>query len=705
MRFGYILFCLLSLINVAAAQQKNVPGQAAVRVVAKPYGDSVVLRWAPTTGLAWEALNHSGYLIERLELHPGADPLKQLLTSVPLKPKTLEQFKQLFAPGNLYAATAAQCLYGKNAAGHIRPGVPGVADQADVLTSRYAFTLQVCDFDPQVASAAALRYVDKQVKPGGVYIYRIYPAAALTMKVDTGIIIVKDSAALTRTTPVLSAVLGRDRTAELHWSRSQPDFYTAYDIERSEDGQHFIKLNNKPFISPKPDPAMVQRDSIQARMYLLLEQQMVFMDSLPQNYHTYHYRIRGINPFGEWSDYSATLTIQGRDLTPPPAPVLQNPKYVTGRSIRLSWKQPAGAPDLKGYYVTRAHTITGPFITLTDKLLSPGINTYTDDSAFIHGSNYYIIAAIDTAGNISSSFAGMGIVPDTTPPAPPVGLAGTIDKQGHVRLHWNRNKEEDAAGYKVYFANNPRDYYSQVTGVAVADTTYTDSITLETLSKDIWYKIAAVDENGNHSRFSAAVKLRRPDIVPPVPPLASKVYVDTAGVQIVFIASSSPDAARYIIYRKTEKSGWEQVAAMPHIPGKDTLHFTDRQLKPLVAYTYCAETIDEDSLHSAKSSPVNAMIKTLPLWPAITTLQVKYNDKTGVATLQWQHHDQGSYFYVLYRAKEGQPLVRFASAAGDAAAFADALGKGVNGNVRYAIQVMYSDGRGAGAVSTPVVVK
>ena len=88
--------------------------QSGIKVIAKSYGDSIVLRWAPVKPWAWHKLNNIGYKIERIELGEKDNAKKELLTLVPLKPYSLEKFKTVFKPGNNNAAIAAQCLYGKN---------------------------------------------------------------------------------------------------------------------------------------------------------------------------------------------------------------------------------------------------------------------------------------------------------------------------------------------------------------------------------------------------------------------------------------------------------------------------------------------------------------------------------------------------------------------------------------------------------------
>src|SRR5687767_10889321 len=109
--------CFLILILVASlstfGQKKKVPvGQAptkslvpvkndsltkfkprSVYLLARNYGDSVVLRWAPREPVYWRAANRSGYVIRRYLVEgkkPSGKQTGMILTPQPIKPWTPE---------------------------------------------------------------------------------------------------------------------------------------------------------------------------------------------------------------------------------------------------------------------------------------------------------------------------------------------------------------------------------------------------------------------------------------------------------------------------------------------------------------------------------------------------------------------------------------------------------------------------------------
>ena len=147
-----------SMTLQAFAQPKKIAApnlHSAIKVKAKAYGDSVIIRWAPADAWAWVLLNTTGYIVERTDYSNAARPKKEILATV--KPYTLEKFKTVFGPNDKYAAIAAQALYGKNFSSGIRNGNLGLVDQAAVLNDRHAFALQASDYDGRVALATGLK--------------------------------------------------------------------------------------------------------------------------------------------------------------------------------------------------------------------------------------------------------------------------------------------------------------------------------------------------------------------------------------------------------------------------------------------------------------------------------------------------------------------------------------------------------------------
>ena len=65
------LIILPFLFFMRAASQDAAPRAASIQLAAKAYGDSIMLRWAPSSAAAWQMLNGIGYTILRLDKSRG----------------------------------------------------------------------------------------------------------------------------------------------------------------------------------------------------------------------------------------------------------------------------------------------------------------------------------------------------------------------------------------------------------------------------------------------------------------------------------------------------------------------------------------------------------------------------------------------------------------------------------------------------------
>src|SRR5689334_14708717 len=96
----FFLFFLFSQ-NAIFSQKNNAPVlRSGISVIARAYGDSIVLRWAPQQAWAWHKLNIIGYRIERIDISEKDNLRREWLTTVALKPWPLEKIKSSFTSNN-----------------------------------------------------------------------------------------------------------------------------------------------------------------------------------------------------------------------------------------------------------------------------------------------------------------------------------------------------------------------------------------------------------------------------------------------------------------------------------------------------------------------------------------------------------------------------------------------------------------------------
>jgi fibronectin type 3 domain-containing protein len=692
LRRKHALVFLVLLYAFSATAQKKTSRHApapvrktdtlhiALRMKARNYGDSIVVRWAPGDAVSWLLTGRNGFLLKRKTFRKGQHNVFTLVDSASftVHPWTLDAWGNYYkSTQDSLSAVAAQVAFPKpGAAGQSGQGSSfnDIAERYNEQQSRLGFALLLADFDRAIAEGLGLRFVDRQVSKDLYYLYTVVPASLKQpITVDTGRALVYGAApAVREKCKVIDGIAG-DRVIKLQWtSNAAENNFSGFIIEKSVDGKTFTRLNRLPFVAFKTGKER--------------NKPVEFSDSVQQDYKNYYYRVTGINAFGDLSDPSPVLVIHAVDLTPPHYPVISSIKDIKGtRSIELQWIKAEKEKDFKGYVVGRSTNLKGPFLPISKDFLPFGTTRFTDEHPAIGVPNYYIVAAVDTAGNAGRSMPAYRNVEDHDPPAQPTGLAGNIDFTGHVQVHWNWGREADLAGYKIFFANAPDHRFTPLTSGLVTDSLFRDSITLKTLTKKIYYKVIAYDRAMNPSPASAVLMLNKPDRVAPLAGMIRSFQVSDTAVTIRWYPGPSEDASTQQLYRKADNAGdWRLLAKLP---AKDSV-FTDQSVKSNQHYAYAIETVDSSGLHSDKSFPLQVYVYDKGYKNRIEKFELsKVPDKNTIA-LHWTAQSEVSY-YILFRGTDNKGLKMAGNIPGGTAAYEDKI---VPGTYQYAIRAVYQNG-------------
>ena len=681
------VFILLILAFTASAQKKSAKPSLSkkdsvhisLHMKAANYGDSIVVRWAPGNASSWLLTQKDGFLFRRKVFRKGAKNIFTLVdsSSVFIHGWTLDGWGNYFkASKDSLAAVAAQMVFAKQLpydAGKQGNSFSSLTEKYNEQTSRFGFAIMLADFDPAIAEGLGFRFVDKKVSRGLYYLYSLVPAAPHPYtRVDTGRVLVDGSQIVVREKfPAVKAVAG-DRLIQLFWySNPGTEVYSGYIIERSEDAQHFRRLNRLPFVAFKTG-----KDKLKPIQYA---------DSVAQDYKTYYYRVTGINAFGDLSDPSPVLAVHAMDLTPPHEPVISAIHNIKGTgNIQLQWIKKEKENDFKGYVVGRSTSLKGPFLPLTSALLPYGTTSFIDEHPSGSAANYYIVAAVDTAGNAGRSMPAYMNVDDHTPPAQPAGVAGMIDSSGRVSIHWNWGKEDDLAGYRIFFANAPDHQFTPLSQDLIPDSSYNDSIVLTTLTRKIYYKVIAYDRAMNPSAASPILMLTKPDKVAPVAAMINRFQVTDSAVTIHWFSSSSSDAASQILYRKQDSStSWIQLSSFKP---SDTV-YTDWKIESKHRYVYAIETIDSSGLRSGKSFPLTVYVYSKGYRGNIKNFELTQSQ--GHVTMHWAVPSGDIKYYIMYRGEKDHGLKMAGNIPGSKSDFQDKISTGI---YQYAIKAVYANG-------------
>lgn len=668
-----ILLCMgfiLTTMPSAKAQEtgEDAPSSSLYQytVVARSYGDSIVLRWAPQNAGVWRVASHYGWRISRMktdeemEANPADTSLTLLLTPTPVRALTLDEMKERYDSTHIYVGVAAQALYGES---FYNPkeseGVENyIFRREQEQTQRQMMAYMAAEGHIDAADALGLRFVDKSVKKGELYSYYIeslIPEEIANMPVKTMDVYNNTfERTLDEKIPEIHFYQNTPYTVFVYWAKNK---LSGYYLERSEDnGKHWTALNEAPIFGYDPDNSAYE--VFGPVVGELLEANVGRIDSLSLN-KKYMYRVRAFDAFGDYAPECKSDPFEMADLIPPCTPVLQFIFPEDNKVCPLRWTVEKQDDDLKGFVVTFSDNPAGPWDNVTE-LLPPKTREWTDKNAHDRGRGYYRIFATDNNGNVSYSLSQINNIEDDMEPSAPTGFAGVVDTAGIVYLQWKSNPEKDILGYRVYFANQPDHDFIQKTGRRCEENHFWDTLSLNTLTKYIFYYVVAEDNSHNFSKPSDTLAIPVPDIVPPGVALLKDYTQTDESVTFTWFQSTSNDVVAYVVYRKKEnEKQWKQIRIITPdelVPGS-TIVLTDYPEPSSTNYNYCIEVFDNSRLSSGKTGQTTIRFRGAPVVQVPITLKASLNKNKTCANLDFSYEYESKYDYygVVYKSVNDEP--------------------------------------------------
>ena len=637
MKAYIFLFLVLVAISTSRAQQEETP-PLQINAIAKYQNNKIVLRWAVTNSSAWLKLNTHGYTIERYLVKKEGQllpiPQKKILTPSPIAPKPVADWEELVMR-NDYAAILAQALYGENFdVNGGQDGMTQLLNKAKVIEQRFSFALFAADMNFEAAQMAALGYEDTDFEKNAEYVYRIISAVPKdSAEINYGSAVVNTAVVETLPQPIDLYAIPDDKTIMLTWEYELfKSKFTSYFIERSENGSDYKRLSDTPMVNLNDKP-----DTPAKRMF--------YVDTLSQNNKKYHYRVIGVSPFGEESPPSASVAAIGVK-TLSATPHILNYVIDDMGAVKLLWHfEEKAQQEISSFILNWAPKEKGPY-TEIQKDIPPSSRETTYNT--LGPSNYFTITAIGKHGQRKTSFSKFVQPIDSIPPTAPIGVVGTVDTLGIVRLQWEANTEKDMLGYRVFRGHRANEEVVQLTVSPIERLTYQDTVQIKSLNTKVYYQIVAVDQRFNMSAFSEKLILKKPDIVPPSAPVFQTYAVKKDSIYLKWINSSSDDVVSHILYRQATAEatkGWQTVFETDTITT-----YTDSKIQPNIQYRYAIFATDESGLQSLPATPISVtsqnsidkLIKGVIATPDRTQQQIK---------LSWKKMPSTVLETLIYRAK------------------------------------------------------
>lgn len=524
-------------------------------------------------------------------------------------------------------------------------GIKELKEQKSKEDFQYLFFVMNAVKNNKIAKALGLSFTDNTTEEGKRYAYRIQliKPSKLYKTISRACLIETKNVEISAERKIY--IKTGDQKLTFIWEEND-DISAVFIEKKNNDTGVFNVLNKAPLLRTSTAST---RNS--------------YTDKNLTNYTNYEYRFYGFNAFGE-KVYFGKAKGMPRDLTPPKKPSLQSVKHIKPEEVHLTWKIPTPLEgDLKGFVVARGQNNRGNFQLLHSKLLPKNTTRYIDKTFSRENKNYYVVQAIDTSGNISSSNSFFVTLIDSIPPKKPVFITGKIDSVGIVTLDIALNKEKDLMGYRLFRANSDKHEFSVIqegfqekdTLFQKAQTIFKDTVTINSLTPYIYYKIKALDYNFNQSEYSEVLKVKRPDIIPPTTPIFKNIKTGTDAIELYFVLSKSEDVVAHYLYRKLAlEEPWILLSELAL--GKTS--YTDTGLKQGIKYYYSLRAKDDSELYSNYAIPIYGKPYDDGVRPPVKNLRI--SKEKEIITLKWEyeHLTKNTYFVIYKKNKKGN-LVQY----------------------------------------------
>ena len=577
-------FCTYALIGMA--QQKSTSN---IRARAEIHSDRILLRWIPSDAKSWDLLNQYGVRLERLTVSRSGvvlDKPELKVLSERLKPEATDTLKRIAAQYPM-GAVIAQAVFGEDFEVSLGNNPISKAISLDEMRQqRYLFSLYAADLCFPMAKEIGWGWEDKDIKNGERYLYRITPLVPKRKcQIGQGAVftIVGDTAKLIR--PIGLSARFSEAGAFLSWDYNTLSYlYSAYFIEKSEDGKIFKPISDLP---------VTRIADVDKNPYAPI----TYLDSIPEG-KTIYYRVVGVTPFGSKGAYSDIVS----GIAYPALkaiPMITSSSFDRNGGADISWQFDGASQELiKGFNVL--HSTDDKDYTILAGSLNPQQRDYHITNIGRH--IYYKIEAEAKQGASTRSLPVLIQPVDSVPPGIPQGLSARIDSLGAVHLSWEPNSDADIYGYRLYRGQTKGEELIPITDLAIRETAYTDSINLDNLNNKVYYALTALDERYNQSDLSETIEVIKPNVIPPTTPVIVGWRAENGRNVIEWTQDENPYLAGFIVVRTDVEDRTRLVARRVESP--ISMRYEDYDIESGKSYLYQVIAYTSNRLRSHLSNPI-----------------------------------------------------------------------------------------------------
>lgn len=573
------------------AQQKLT---SEIRGRAEIQSNRILLRWIPTDAESWALLNEYGVRLERLTVSRSGTVLNKpevrILANI-LKPMETDKLKELAGKYPM-GAVIAQAIFGEDFEISLGENPMSKAIALDeARQQRYLFSLYAADLCFPVAKEVGWGWEDTDIRDNERYLYRITPLVPKKKQsITQGAIFAVPADTTKLVSPMEVSVQCSESGAQLTWDYNTLSYlYSAYFVERSEDGIHFKQ------ISELPVTRMADTDK---NPYAPI----TYLDSIPLG-KTIYYRVVGVTPFGSRGNYSSVVSgIAYPRLKV--APMITGSQFDNLGGADITWEFDDKSEDLINGFNILHSTDEKHYDILFSDISSHSRKFHIER---VNKHIYYKVEAKAKQGSYKQSLPVLIQPIDSVPPAIPQGLKAHIDSLGAVHLSWDANHDIDIYGYRLYRGQTSGEELIPITDVAIRETYYTDSVNINNLNDKVYYALTSLDERYNQSEQCQTIEVSKPQTIPPTAPVITKGIAEAGKNIIEWVSGGEVQLSGYIIARTDEDDKTKQ--RVQRIENPKTNAYEDNDIEPGKSYQYQVMAYSANQKCSSLSSPVK--IKSL----------------------------------------------------------------------------------------------
>lgn len=551
----------------------------------------------------------------------------------------------------------------------------GEIDLSDILLVRHLLSDYILNTNYQLIMESGFGWRDEDLDQNSSYEYEIFVNEGKTSAKEIPIYSFVFDLTKWQATPLpeIEAKWGNKRV-DLKWKTKEFNTkYYGYELSQAINSERFSVLDTL-IVNPTDTSA------IEALQYIVNRQ---FLDN---NDSTYTFRLKGRDFLGLLSENYTDIIGKGR-VGIGASPQIDRSVLLNTNRVLLEWSiYEQFADEVEEWRIYIGEQWAGPY-SIDTLGISPGSTQV--ERPLPNEDNYFRVVAVDINEVEHSSFPMLVTHLDTTPPAIPTDLSGSIDSAGVVHLTWAENNESDFYGYKVFFGFDTTKEMTLAHNKALSGAIFQDTVGLKSINRSLYYKITSVDRRNNRSAFSKILALTKPDVIAPTEPNFHQHKGGPGQASLAWYRSSSGDVVNQRLFRKTlaTESQWSLIQEWG--PSSIDTSYIDQDLKGLESYAYLLTVTDSSGNTSLPSNPV--VVKILPVHSEVNPGHWKVEAGQNRIIFQHNFEDQEIYEIRLFKqVGDNKPFELTKLKVGDFEFIDTSIIKGQE--MIYFIQVIFDDG-------------